>query len=164
MDYLVSIKVCALPEGSFIFIGFIGFLSSVKDLMLSKDRVCIKDFFREMSFLCFFHQCEFAHVLNRMCGNWKLFYREHFHRVSFVTFSVGINVNAVFKGSFKFTPFLQGFSPVWQLYFFPFAQLHNLSNKAFSFFFFHISCQQFFPTSAFKIYYVPIALSLAGCQ
>lgn len=69
MDYLVSIKLCALPEGSSIFIAFIGFLSSVKDLMLSKDRVCIKDFSREITFLCFFHQCEFAHVLNRMCGN-----------------------------------------------------------------------------------------------
>lgn len=164
MDYLISIKVCALPAGSFIFIAFIGFLSSVKDLMLFKDRICIKDFSREMTFLYFFHQFEFAHVLNRMSGNWKLFHREHIHRVSFVSFSVSIKVKAVSKGSFKFTPFT-GFLSSVTVVFFPVAQLHNLLNKAFCFFFFHISCQQFFfPTSTFKIYYVPIALSLAGSQ
>lgn len=81
-----------------------------------------------------------------------------------MSFSVSIKVKAVSKGSFKFTPFT-GFLSSVTVVFFPVAQLHNLLNKAFCFFFFHISCQQFFfPTSTFKIYYVPIALSLAGSQ
>lgn len=68
MDYLISIKVCALPAGSFIFIAFIGFLSSVKDLMLFKDRICIKDFSREHYSYIFFTSVNLLMYLIG-CGN-----------------------------------------------------------------------------------------------